>query len=336
MRLVITGGAGFIGSAACRRFVAEGHEVLNIDKLTYAANLRSLDSIKDRLNYTFEQADICNKQRIRDVVFQFQPDAVLHLAAESHVDRSIADPSAFIQTNVVGTVSLLEVALDYWRALGCDPAFRFHHVSTDEVYGDLPLEGGYFTETTPYHPSSPYSASKAASDFMVTSWFRTYGLPVIISNCSNNYGAFQNPEKLIPHMLVKALTGAPLPVYGTGSNVRDWLHVEDHVDALALLLDKGRPGERYNVGGNNEWRNLDVVHSVCSLLDESRPRPDGKSYSEQISFVTDRLGHDLRYAIDASKIQSEFNWTPSRSFDAGLRETVDWYLANEWWWNGSQ
>jgi dTDP-glucose 4,6-dehydratase len=336
MRLVITGGAGFIGSAACRRFVAEGHDVLNIDKLTYAANLRSLDSVKDRPNYTFEQTDICNKQRIRDVIFRFRPDAILHLAAESHVDRSIADPSTFIQTNVVGTVSLLEVALDYWRAIDCDPAFRFHHVSTDEVYGDLPLDGGYFTETTPYHPSSPYSASKAASDFMVSSWFRTYGLPVIISNCSNNYGAFQNPEKLIPHMLVKALAGAPLPVYGTGSNVRDWLHVEDHVDALALLLEKGRPGERYNVGGNNEWRNLDVVRSICRLLDESRPQPGGKSYAEQISFVTDRLGHDLRYAIDASKIQSEFSWTPSRSFDAGLRETVDWYLANEWWWNDRQ
>ncbi|MBN9244835.1 MAG: dTDP-glucose 4,6-dehydratase [Mesorhizobium sp.] len=333
MRLVITGGAGFIGSAACRRFVAEGHEVLNIDKLTYAANIRSLDSIKDRPNYAFEQTDICDKQRIREVVFGFRPDAILHLAAESHVDRSIADPSAFIQTNVVGTVGLLEVALDYWRAIDCDPSFRFHHVSTDEVYGDLPLDGGYFTEATAYRPSSPYSASKAASDFMVSSWFRTYGLPVIISNCSNNYGAFQNPEKLIPHMLVKALAGKPLPVYGTGSNVRDWLHVEDHVDALALLLARGRPGERYNVGGNNEWRNLDVVRSICRLLDESRPRPEGTSYAEQISFVTDRLGHDLRYAIDATKIQSEFNWTPSRSFDAGLRETVDWYLGNEWWWN---
>ncbi|MGN6536567.1 MAG: dTDP-glucose 4,6-dehydratase [Mesorhizobium sp.] len=336
MRLVVTGGAGFIGSAACRRFVAEGHEVLNIDKLTYAANLRSLDSIKGRPNYTFEQTDICNKQRIRDVVFRFRPDAILHLAAESHVDRSIADPSAFIQTNVVGTVSLLEVALDYWRTIDCNPTFRFHHVSTDEVYGDLPLDGGYFTEITPYRPSSPYSASKAASDFMVSSWFRTYGLPVIISNCSNNYGAFQNPEKLIPHMLVKALAGEPLPVYGTGSNVRDWLHVEDHVDALALLLKKGNPGERYNVGGNNEWRNLDVVRSICRLLDESRPRSNGKSYAEQISFVTDRLGHDLRYAIDATKIQTEFNWTPSRSFDAGLQETVDWYLGNEWWWNGRQ
>jgi dTDP-glucose 4,6-dehydratase len=336
MRLVVTGGAGFIGSAVCRRFVAEGHELLNIDKLTYAANLRSLDSIKGRPNYTFEQTDICNKQRIRDVVFRFRPDAILHLAAESHVDRSIADPSAFIQTNVVGTVSLLEVALDYWRTIDCNPAFRFHHVSTDEVYGDLPLDGGYFTEITPYRPSSPYSASKAASDFMVSSWFRTYGLPTIISNCSNNYGAFQNPEKLIPHMLIKALAGEPLPVYGTGSNVRDWLHVEDHVDALALLLKKGTPGERYNVGGNNEWRNLDVVRSICRLLDESRPRSNGKSYAEQISFVTDRLGHDLRYAIDATKIQTEFNWTPSRSFDAGLQETVDWYLGNEWWWNGRQ
>ncbi|MGB3539502.1 MAG: dTDP-glucose 4,6-dehydratase [Mesorhizobium sp.] len=333
-RLVITGGAGFIGSAACRYFVTEGHEVLNIDKLTYAANLKNLASIENRPNYTFERVDICDKQHVRKLVFGFRPTAILHLAAESHVDRSITDPSAFIQTNVVGTVNLLEVALDYWRSIDCDPAFRFHHVSTDEVYGDLPLEGGHFTEITPYNPSSPYSASKAASDFMVSSWFRTYRLPVIISNCSNNYGAFQNPEKLIPHMLVKALAGEPLPVYGTGRNVRDWLHVEDHVAALALLLERGRPGERYNIGGNNEWCNLDVVRLICQILDESRPRPNGKSHAEQISFVTDRLGHDLRYAIDATKIQTEFNWTPSRSFTAGLRETIDWYMVNEWWWTG--
>lgn len=333
-RLVITGGAGFIGSAACRYFVTEGHEVLNIDKLTYAANLKNLASIENRPNYTFERVDICDKQHVRKLVFGFRPTAILHLAAESHVDRSITDPSAFIQTNVVGTVNLLEVALDYWRSIDCDPAFRFHHVSTDEVYGDLPLEGGHFTEITPYNPSSPYSASKAASDFMVSSWFRTYRLPVIISNCSNNYGAFQNPEKLIPHMLVKALAGEPLPVYGTGRNVRDWLHVEDHVAALALLLERGRPGERYNIGGNNEWCNLDVVRLICQILDESRPRPNGKSHAEQISFVTDRLGHDLRYAIDATKIQTEFNWTPSRSFTTGLRETIDWYMVNEWWWTG--
>jgi dTDP-glucose 4,6-dehydratase len=333
MRLVVTGGAGFIGSAACRHFVIKGHEVLNIDKLTYAANLKNLSLIENQPNYYFEQADICDKQHIRDAIFGFRPDVILHLAAESHVDRSILDPSVFVQTNVVGTVNLLEVALDYWRSVDNSPAFRFVHVSTDEVYGDLPLDGGRFTEVTPYNPSSPYSASKASSDFLASSWFRTYQLPVIISNCSNNYGAFQNPEKLIPHMIIQALRGNALPVYGTGRNVRDWLLVDDHVSALAYLLENGRPGERYNIGGNSEWQNIDVVRSICQMLDEKKPRADGVSYAEQISLVTDRLGHDLRYAVDATKIQIELGWVASRNFAVGLRETVDWYLMNEWWWS---
>lgn len=333
MRLIVTGGAGFIGSAACRYFVTRHHEVCNVDKLTYAANPDNLRDISNLPNYRFEQADICDKERMREIVFDHRPDAILHLAAESHVDRSINDASPFIETNVVGTVSLLEIALEYWISIGRAPSFRFHHISTDEVYGDLPLDGGHFTELTPYNPSSPYSASKASSDFMVSSWYRTYGLPVLISNCSNNYGPSQNPEKLIPHTLTKALADKPLPVYGTGSNVRDWLHVEDHVAALALLLAKGRPGERYNIGGRNEWRNIDVVRLICQLLDERRPRSDGKSYAEQIAFVTDRPGHDLRYAIDAAKMESEFGWRPAHDFQTGLRVTVDWYLNNEWWWS---
>lgn len=333
MRLIVTGGAGFIGSAACRYFVTGHHDVCNVDKLTYAANPDNLRDISNLPNYRFEQADICDKERMREIIFDHRPDAILHLAAESHVDRSINDASPFIETNVVGTVSLLEIALEYWISIDRAPSFRFHHISTDEVYGDLPLDGGHFTELTPYNPSSPYSASKASSDFMVSSWYRTYGLPVLISNCSNNYGPSQNPEKLIPHTLTKALADKPLPVYGTGSNVRDWLHVEDHVAALALLLAKGRPGERYNIGGRNEWRNIDVVRLICQLLDERRPRPDGKSYAEQITFVTDRPGHDLRYAIDAAKMESELGWRPAYDFQTGLRGTVDWYLNNEWWWS---
>lgn len=333
MRLIVTGGAGFIGSAACRYFVTGHHDVCNVDKLTYAANPDNLRDISNLPNYRFEQADICDKERMREIIFDHRPDAILHLAAESHVDRSINDASPFIETNVVGTVSLLEIALEYWISIDRAPSFRFHHISTDEVYGDLPLDGGHFTELTPYNPSSPYSASKASSDFMVSSWYRTYGLPVLISNCSNNYGPSQNPEKLIPHTLTKALADKPLPVYGTGSNVRDWLHVEDHVAALALLLAKGRPGERYNIGGRNEWRNIDVVRLICQLLDERRPRPDGKSYAEQITFVTDRPGHDLRYAIDAAKVESELGWRPAYDFQTGLRGTVDWYLNNEWWWS---
>lgn len=336
MRLIVTGGAGFIGSAVCRYFVAKHHEICNVDKLTYAANPDNLRDIVNLPTYRFQQADICDKERIRRIIFDYQPDAILHLAAESHVDRSIDDASPFIETNVVGTVSLLEVALEYWISIGRAPSFRFHHVSTDEVYGDLPLDGGYFTELTPYNPSSPYSASKAASDFMVSSWFRTYGLPVLISNCSNNYGSHQNPEKLIPHMLTSALAGKPLPVYGTGSNVRDWLHVEDHVSALALLLAKGCPGQRYNIGGRNEWRNIDVVRLICLLLDEKRPRSDGRSYAEQITFVIDRPGHDLRYAIDATKMENEFGWLPARGFHDGLGQTIDWYLNNEWWWSSQR
>lgn len=335
MRLIVTGGAGFIGSAVCRYFAGKNHEVCNVDKLTYAANPDNLLEISNLSNYRFEHADICDKERIRRIIFDYRPDAILHLAAESHVDRSIDDASPFIETNVVGTVSLLEVALEYWISIDRAPGFRFHHVSTDEVYGDLPFDDGHFTERTPYNPSSPYSASKASSDFMVSSWFRTYGLPVLISNCSNNYGPCQNPEKLIPHMLTKALAGEPLPVYGAGSNIRDWLHVEDHVAALALLLAKGRPGERYNIGGRNEWRNIDVVRLICQFLDEKRPRFDGKSYAEQITFVIDRPGHDLRYAIDTTKMENEFGWFPAHDFHRGLGQTIDWYLNNEWWW-GSQ
>lgn len=333
MRLIVTGGAGFIGSAVCRHFVAAGHQVLNVDKLTYAANLDSLRSIANRPNYRFEHHDICDKQAMSALFAEFRPNAVMHLAAESHVDRSIDAPSVFIETNVAGTVNLLEVALDYWTGVGRPSDFRFHHVSTDEVYGDLPLDGGKFTESTPYNPSSPYSASKAASDFMVTSWYRTYGLPVVISNCSNNYGPFQNPEKLIPHMIVKALAGQHLPVYGTGSNVRDWLHVDDHVAALERVLTAGQVAERYNVGGCNEWKNIDVVRLICRLLDERRPRSDGRSYADQIAFVNDRPGHDLRYAIDAQKVADELGWSPSYDFESGLAQTIDWYLKNEWWWS---
>jgi dTDP-glucose 4,6-dehydratase len=330
-RLVVTGGSGFIGSAACRKFVAAGHVVCNIDTLTYAANPDNLRAIANRPNYRFEQVDICNRPRILDIFDDFKPDAVLHLAAESHVDRSIADADVFVQTNVVGTVSLLNAALDHWRAQGSSPDFRFLHVSTDEVYGDLEDDGSLFHETTPYNPSSPYSASKAASDFMASSWHRTYGLPVLISNCSNNYGPFQNIEKLIPHMITRALSSEALPVYGRGANIRDWLHVDDHVDAMELILCNGRPGERYNVGGGNEWKNLRVVERICDLLDQLQPI-NGQSYRKLISFVSDRPGHDLRYAIDATKLSTELGWAPRYDFEAGLAHTVNWYLENRWWW----
>ena len=334
MRLLITGGAGFIGSAACRYFIHKGYEICNVDKLTYAANINNLYTIQNHTRYHFVQEDICNARRIRDIVFSFKPSAILHLAAESHVDRSILDSSAFLQANVIGTTVLLNVAVEYRKSSDCPEEFRFHHVSTDEVYGDLAFGEGAFLETTPYNPSSPYSASKAASDFMVSSWHRTYGLPVVISNCSNNYGPFQNPEKLIPLTIVNALQGKSLPVYGDGLNVRDWLYVDDHIEALDKIMTHGSLGGRYNIGGCNEWRNIDVVQLICSILDKKQPRSDGKSYAEQVRFVSDRLGHDRRYAIDASKLKRELAWMPRHDFETGLKKTVEWYLENSWWWTG--
>ncbi len=334
MRLLVTGGAGFIGSAVVRHFVAQGHEVATIDKLTYAANMANLDPVAGAPNHSFHQVDICDRPALHAVVTGFAPDAIMHLAAESHVDRSIENPLAFIDTNVVGTVNLLQVALADWEARGRPESFRFHHISTDEVYGDLDFDDTRFTETTPYAPSSPYSASKASSDFMVAAWHRTFGLPVVISNCSNNYGPYQHPEKLIPHMILSALAGRTLPVYGTGRNVRDWLHVEDHVTALERVLTRGRLGERYNIGGDAEWANIDVVRLICELLDARRPRADGASYASQIAFVTDRKGHDLRYAIDPAKVRAELDWRPAHDFRSGLADTVDWYLANPAWWGG--
>ncbi len=334
MRLLVTGGAGFIGSAVVRHFVAQGHQVATVDKLTYAANMANLDPVADAPNHSFHRVDICDRAALNAVVTGFAPDAIMHLAAESHVDRSIENPLAFIDTNVVGTVNLLQVALADWETRGRPEGFRFHHISTDEVYGDLDFDDSRFTETTPYAPSSPYSASKASSDFMVAAWHRTFGLPVVISNCSNNYGPYQHPEKLIPHMILNALAGRPLPVYGTGRNVRDWLHVEDHVSALERVLTRGRLGERYNIGGDAEWANIDVVRLICKLLDARRPRADGASYVDQIAFVTDRKGHDLRYAIDPAKVRAELDWRPSHDFQSGLAATVDWYLANPAWWGG--
>lgn len=332
LRLLVTGGAGFIGSAACRYFVKIGWTVCNVDKLTYAANLDNLRDVIGDPNYRFVEADICDKVTMRSIFAEFRPDAVLHLAAESHVDRSIKDASTFIETNVVGTVNLLQVALDYWNAGGKNDVFRFHHVSTDEVYGDLPLDGNdRFTETTPYNPSSPYSASKAASDFMVLSWYRTFGLPVILSNCSNNYGPYQNTEKLIPLIIIQGLKGNPMPVYGNGQNVRDWLHVDDHVEALHQVLTRGQLGRRYNIGGGNEWSNIHVVKQICNHLDERLPQNSG-SHHDLIKYVTDRPGHDLRYAIDCSTLEREFSWRPRRDFQQGLSETVEWYIENGWWW----
>jgi dTDP-glucose 4,6-dehydratase len=330
----VTGGAGFIGSAVCRHLCGDPkNNVTNVDKLTYAGNLASLRQIEKQPNYRFERVDICDGARILDILRRDNIDIVMHLAAESHVDRSIDGPGAFIETNVVGTYRLLDATLAYWRELP-DPArskFRFHHISTDEVFGDLPFDSGVFTEETPYAPSSPYSASKAASDHLVRAWHETYGLPVVVSNCSNNYGPFHFPEKLIPLAILNALDGRPLPVYGTGANVRDWLFVEDHARALATIATSGSAGESYNVGGRSERTNLDVVQTICKLLDGKRPLGSGR-YRDLITFVTDRPGHDRRYAIDASKIERELGWTPSESFESGLARTVDWYLDNEWWW----
>lgn len=333
MKFLVTGGAGFIGSAVIRMAIARGHSVVNIDKLTYAANLESLRDVSDHENYHFEQKDICDLEAMSALFETHQPDAIMHLAAESHVDRSIDGPSAFIQTNVIGTFSLLQAARAYYEGLpdSRKSSFRFHHVSTDEVYGDLSLNDPAFEETTSYDPSSPYSASKAASDHLVRAWARTYGLPVLLTNCSNNYGPYQFPEKLIPVVILKALHGDDIPVYGTGENVRDWLYVDDHADALLTVLQKGKPGETYNIGGNNERTNIELVQTICSLM-QTHLQDQSRDFAELITFVKDRPGHDRRYAINASKIETELGWSPSISFDEGFDKTIAWYLDNEWWW----
>ena len=333
-RIVVTGGAGFIGSALVRQLIGETDaEVLNLDKLTYAGNLSSLRDVSGSPRYRFVQADICDAAAVSKVFSEFHPDAVMHLAAESHVDRSIDGPLAFVNTNVLGTATLLDAATAYWRTLDAErrAAFRFQHISTDEVFGSLGPTG-FFTESTPYDPRSPYSASKAASDHLVKAWGHTYGLPVLLTNCSNNYGPYHFPEKLIPLVILNALDGKPLPIYGKGDNIRDWLFVDDHARALRCVLERGKPGDTYNVGGHNERTNLQVVQTVCDTLDELAPLPEGRSYRAQITFVTDRPGHDLRYAIDPSKIESELGWRPQENFETGIRKTVRWYLENDWWW----
>jgi dTDP-glucose 4,6-dehydratase len=332
MRILVTGGAGFIGSALVRYLVRDvGAEVLNVDKLTYAGNLASLKVIETAPNYHFLKADICDVRAMREAFESFRPDRVMHLAAESHVDRSITGAAAFVETNVMGTFTLLEAARHYWGRLPGEAkaGFRFLHVSTDEVYGSLG-EDGLFHEETPYDPSSPYSASKAASDHLAIAWHRTYGLPVVVSNCSNNYGPYHFPEKLIPLVILNALAGKPLPVYGKGGNIRDWLYVEDHARALHVIASKGRLGEKYNVGGRNERRNIDVVTRVCAIMDTMRPRTE--PHGKLIRYVADRPGHDARYAIDATKLETELGWKARENFESGIEKTVAWYLANEWWW----
>jgi dTDP-glucose 4,6-dehydratase len=331
-RVVVTGGAGFIGSAVVRLILAEtGAFVVNVDTLTYAANLASLPGAEGHPRYAFEQADVCDGEAMRRILATHQPDAVMHLAAESHVDRSIDGPAEFIQTNIVGTFRLLDAARGYWKDLPSDrkAAFRFHHISTDEVFGSLGSDG-FFTESTPYNPRSPYSASKASSDHLVRAWHETYGLPMVLTNCSNNYGPYQFPEKLIPLMILKGLSGQSLPVYGKGDNVRDWLYVDDHARALLLVLEKGRVGDSYNIGGFNERTNIDVVRTICALLDELQP--EQAPHDRLIAHVADRPGHDLRYAIDARKIERELGWRPRETFESGMRRTVEWYLANRPWW----
>ena len=331
-KILITGGAGFIGSALVRYIINETSDaVVVVDKLTYAGNLMSLAPVAQSERFAFEKVDICDRAELARVFTEYQPDCVMHLAAESHVDRSIDGPAAFIETNIVGTYTLLEAARAYWTALTEDKksAFRFHHISTDEVYGDLHSTDDFFTETTPYAPSSPYSASKASSDHLVRAWLRTYGLPTLITNCSNNYGPYHFPEKLIPLMILNALAGKPLPVYGNGQQIRDWLYVEDHARALYTVVTEGKAGETYNIGGHNEKKNIDVVLTICDLLDEIVPKE--KSYREQITYVADRPGHDRRYAIDAEKIGRELGWKPQETFESGIRKTVEWYLSNTKW-----
>ncbi len=333
MKVLVTGGCGFIGSNLVRYLLKEGHSVLNVDKLTYAGHLESLNGIEEGANYRFSQTDIVDRQQIRRLLGEFKPDALMHLAAESHVDRSIDGPGEFIRTNVEGTFSLLEAARDYWSELkeGEKGSFRFLHVSTDEVYGSLDAEDHPFSEETPYDPHSPYSASKAASDHLARAWNDTYGLPVIVTNCSNNYGPYQFPEKLIPVVILKALKGESIPVYGKGENVRDWLYVEDHVRALELVVRKGTPGRTYNIGGNNERRNIDLVTDICRLLDQLSPSREKCSHQELINFVADRPGHDLRYAIDATRIKDDLGWIPEEDSESGLAKTVRWYLENLEW-----
>ena len=329
MKLLVTGGAGFIGSAVVRRAISQGLSVVNLDKLTYAGSLTNVAEVSDSPRYAFEHADICDRARVDEILATHQPDAIMHLAAESHVDRSIDGPGAFIETNITGTYTMLEAARGYWTAEGKPSDFRFHHISTDEVFGSLGVTGK-FTEDTPYDPRSPYSASKASSDHLVRAWHETYGLPVVLTNCSNNYGPYHFPEKLIPVVILKALSGAPIPIYGKGDNIRDWLFVEDHADALLLVVQKGKLGRSYNIGGENEATNLSLVQKICAILDEKRP--GNKPYADQITFVSDRPGHDQRYAIDPSRIREELGWRPSVTLDQGLEKTIDWYLANEVWW----
>ena len=334
LRILVTGGAGFIGSALVRHLIREtAHEVLNLDKLTYAGNLASLEPIADSPRYRFVRADICDQPAVAQALADFRPDVVTHLAAESHVDRSIDGPAAFIETNVVGTFAMLSAALGHWRGLEgeAQARFRFHHISTDEVFGSLGPDG-FFTEETPYDPHSPYSASKASSDHLVRAWHDTYGLPILLTNCSNNYGPYHFPEKLIPLVILKALAGETLPVYGKGANVRDWLYVEDHARALTAVLERGAVGESYIIGGRAERTNLEVVNRICATLDRLRPRRNGGRYADQIGFVADRPGHDARYAIDPTKLERALGWTARESFDSGIERTVRWYLDNEAWW----
>lgn len=336
MKILVTGGAGFIGSAVVRHIIQDtDNTVLNVDKLTYAGNLESLVKVSDNSRYQFSQTDICDRAALDQLFETFQPDAVMHLAAESHVDRSIIGPAAFIETNIIGTYQLLEAARHYWNGLAENKKaeFRFHHISTDEVYGDLEGTEDLFLETTPYAPSSPYSASKASSDHLVRAWHRTYGLPVVLTNCSNNYGPYHFPEKLIPLVILNALAGKPLPVYGNGAQIRDWLYVEDHARALYKVVTEAEVGETYNIGGHNEQQNIDVVKAICNLLEELAPnKPEGiANYQDLITYVKDRPGHDLRYAIDASKIKKDLGWVPVETFESGLRKTVEWYLANQEW-----
>ncbi|KIN75509.1 dTDP-glucose 4,6-dehydratase [Sulfitobacter guttiformis] len=333
MKILITGGAGFIGSAVVRQAIERGHSVVNVDVLTYAACLDNVASVSDSPLYAFEQVDICDMPALADVFAKHQPDAVMHLAAESHVDRSIDGPGAFIQTNVTGTYTLLEAARAYWQGRERFAGFRFHHISTDEVFGSLGPEG-QFTEDTPYDPRSPYSASKAASDHLVRAWGETYGLPIVLTNCSNNYGPFHFPEKLVPVVILRALAGEPIPVYGKGDNIRDWLYVEDHADALLKVMADGKIGRSYNIGGENEVTNLDLVKMICAILDDRHPQ--GAPHAQLITFVTDRPGHDMRYAIDPTRMNTEMGWKPSVTVEEGLAKTVDWYLENEDWWRALQ